>query len=234
MVAQDLINLSAKALGALKPGQSLNADELADGLLFLNLLIDSSNTSKANIYCESVAQYPTAANTQSYTIGPGGVWNTTRPQRIVQANMLLPSSPTVRKPLDIWGRKRWGAVRLQQVYTYPAALYCDYNDPLATIYFVPIPDAVYQIELYMWQLNAALASLSTTISVPPGYEEFWQYNLAERIAATLEVEIPAKVTELARQSRANIMRMNLKSPQVRSDYASREPSGFNYFSGEPA
>lgn len=234
----DLLNDCGKALGALKAGQQLNADELGDGLNAFNRLVGASNTSKANIFTETMALYNTAPNQQSYTYGITGEWAATRPQRIVGANFLLPSSPTIRRKLAIWDRAKWESFSFQAIYTYPEGLYCDYAFPLATVYFRPIPDAIYQIETYVWALNAPAASLDTDISAPPGYEDFWLYNLAERVPRLFGLDtVPPDVAELARRSRMAIARMNLKSPRISSADAGAgraHPDGFNYFSGEPA
>lgn len=233
---RDVINDAAKALGVAAPGQSLNADELNDCLNTFNRLIDSSNTSKSNIFTEEIATYQTAPNKQIYTIGPTGDWAADRPPRITHANFFFPTSPTIRRPFAIWDAKRWMSLRFQPIFTYPQALYCDYAAPLAKIYFHPIPDAVYTIELCTWQLNARLPNLDAQIQYPPGYEDYWLYNLAERIARPLGMQVPPDVADQARRARVAIQRMNLKSPRISSaDFGTRgeRPGGFNYFSGEP-
>jgi hypothetical protein len=239
MLVQDLVTSALEATGHSKaPGRGPSGSQLARGLLTFNRMVDASNTSKALIFTEAINTFTTVANQQSYTWGPGGNWNAVRPQKIVQGNLLLPTSPVVRRPIGIKDRAWWGNVRLQQIYTYPEALYCDYANPQANCYLHPIPDAVYTVEFYAWLLNAAAASLTAQIYYPPGYEEFWLYNLAERLAIAQNLPVPPDVKDMARRSRAAVQRMNLKSPRTGSaDYGmggAGGGSGFNWMSGLPS
>src|ERR1035441_10351444 len=103
----------------------------------------------------------------------GGSYLSSNDMRITQANFLMPTSPTTRRPMKIWTRKQWADISLQAIYTYPDGMYCDNaNKALdgtagaANVYLEPIPDGAYLIETFSWQANVAPAALTTAIAFP--------------------------------------------------------------------
>ncbi len=230
------------------PGRGPSASELGEIVEILNSLMDSLNTKRGNIFTVASTKWPTQASRQSYTIGkdPTGNsiadWDGARPQRIERANLLLPTSPTVRRPLKIWNDKEWAAIRLQEVYTYPEGLYNDGAYPLSTIYFKPIPDGAYQIELFTWQALGGFVSLEDSVVFPPGYQRMLEYNLAVELIPRYPVQ--SKLTPIQQQlviataakSKADVQGMNTASPKIgTADVGTgRTRGGFNWASGEAA
>src|SRR5262245_27429027 len=90
----DLAYAALRKAGVLAaPGRGYSANELADTLAELSRFMGGLNTSRANFFTVRIDQYPTEANKQAYTLGPGGDWDGARPQKIVNANLLLPTDP---------------------------------------------------------------------------------------------------------------------------------------------
>src|ERR1035438_6630634 len=105
--AQSVVEAAAILLGKIRPGQGLNTSELKDGFLWLCRMIASANANRANIFCEAINQYPTITGQQNYTLGANGIWNGARPMRITRANLLLPTSPTIRRHIEILTAAQW-------------------------------------------------------------------------------------------------------------------------------
>jgi hypothetical protein len=243
MLASDHINMALQAIGHLKAaGRTASPSELTRGLQVFANMVDTSNTSRANIFCEVENQFPTVANQQTYSWGTGGTWNAPRPLRVTQANLILPTSPVIRRPMAIWDRSEWAGIILQGIYTWPQGMYLDYAQtaldsitPAANVYLEPIPDGVYQIETYSWQANVAPATLATAIAFPAGYNEFWLYGLAMRLAPMHGLEVPQSVLDSYRRAQQGIARINAAKacPRLATD-AALDTSGnglYNWLTG---
>jgi hypothetical protein len=243
MLASDCINMALQSLGYLqRAGVVANPSELARGLQVFANMVDTSNTSRANIFCEVENQFPTVNQQQTYSWGTGGTWNAPRPLRVTQANLILPTSPVIRRPMAIWDRSQWAGIVLQGIYTWPDGMYCDYAEtsldgktPAANVYLEPIPDGVYQVETYSWQANVAPATLATPIAFPPGYQEFWIGGLAIRLASMHRLPVPQSVLDTYREARQGIARINAAQacPRLATD-AALDTSGnglYNWLTG---
>lgn len=216
--AQQLVNSAMEVIGRLGPGRTPGASESGVGLLYLNRLIDASNINRGNIYSLQLDTYTLVAGTQAYTIGATGVFVAPRPIRIEIANVLLTSgSSVVRRKLNLLNDYQWAAKQFLTASGLPEDLYNDADYPLSTYKFYPIPSQAYQFETYTWQQFGALASLATTISVTPGYEEYWIYSLAARLASVFGVVMPDDAKEILIAARAAVMSLNCISPRMRSD-----------------
>jgi hypothetical protein len=244
MQVQDAINLALMAIGHLqRAGVSANSSELARGLVLFNNIVDTSNTSRSLIFTECQNVFNCANQQQTYSWGTGGTWNAPRPQRVTQANLLLPTSPVIRRPMAIWERREWGSIALQQIYTYPEGLYCDYanvakdgTQGAVTIYLEPIPDSNYQVETYSWQANAQAASIATAILFPPGYQEWFICSLAIRLAPMHDLLVPQSVLDTFRRAEQGIERMATAEacPLLDTDAALQSGHGlYNWMTGLP-
>ena len=234
--ASDLISTALNLAGRLGVGNKMAPAEGKACLDMLNRMIGSWNTSPLNIFTNRMDLWNTAVDKQDYTLGPGGFWDGPRPAKIVTANLLLPTGSIppqkVRRHLDLWSDQDWADIRYQAVYTYPEGLYNDGNAPLSTIYFRPIPDAVYQIELFTWQAVPKFLTVDDECLLPDGYEDAIVNNLAVRAAALWQLPISPDVRNQAVLSLAAIQSLNASAPRLKTDPELREAEGwYNYLSG---
>ncbi len=238
-----------KAGVTLAPGRSPSADQTQEAIDEENRMIGSWNCAPLMILGPRIDLWSTIANQQSYTIGrdPSGTlaadWDGERPQKITRANLLLPTATDpiekVRRPLRIWTKDQWAAIVFQAVYTYPEGLFHLFNDPdntpFSRVYFRPIPDAVYQVELFTWQTIPAFTSPNDAVLLPPGYEDAIVNNLAVRLASfpwTVQVPMNPQVRVDALNSLALIQQMNAVPPPLKSDAALLKGGGwYNYLTG---
>jgi len=246
MLVQDFVNMALQALGVVSAaGRLASASEQTRGLTVFQNMVDTSNTSRAMIFCEVINQFPTVANQQTYSWGMGGTWDALRPAKITQANLLLPTSPVIRRHMAVWSRQQWASIVLQDIYTYPEGLYCDYADwglddtpNAANIYLAPIPASAYTIETYSWQANALPTASTQSIAFPPGYQEYWLYGLALRLQPMHKdrcPEVPAAVLDGYKRASLGIARLNAAAscPRLGTDPAlgGIHGSWYNYLTG---
>jgi hypothetical protein len=174
-------------------------------------------------YATLQRNFSLVANTQSYTIGSGGVINVTRPIDITQA--FVRDANGNDHPLTIVTREVWNGIGLKTTTSeYPNTLFYDSTYPLGVIYVWPVPTAVRTV-FYDSVLNQVTASTGTvSISMPPGYERTFVSNLALELMANgfpcllNEVQLAA-LTKAASDGMANIKRANLKETLAACDDA---------------
>lgn len=238
-----------KAGVTLTPGRKQGPSQIADALAEEQRMLAGWNLNPLVIYGERIDLYDTVSRQQSYTIGvdPTGTltpdWEGERPQKIIRANLLLPtaSDPITksRRRIAIMESRDWMRVRYQAVYTYPAGLFPLFNDPQKTpfmrIYFHPIPDAVYQIEVMSWQKIQRFLTPDDAVLLPDGYEDAIVNNLAVRLASypwTFQRKMDPQVKLDALMGLALIQQMNATPPRADLDELKSSRHGwYNYLNG---
>jgi hypothetical protein len=140
MTGQALINLALSTLGAIQSGDSGSTEELADGLVHLNLLIGSLNAEGLTI--PSVTRTQVALDgSASYTLG-------TRPMKIKAAAVV--QTGTFNFPLEIATPARWAATMDRSTEAdYADLLFYQFGHAAATgtLYLAPPPAADAVLEL---------------------------------------------------------------------------------------
>jgi hypothetical protein len=187
--------------------QTLTNDETSDCLRKLNDVIENWSTQKLAVFGQANQTFSTAAGTASYTIGPGGVWNTARPVRIQEPGYTTiqgSSFPVVsinQADYNLIGDKT-------QTQEYPE-VYLFVNDaPLATVTLWPVPNAISPITLSIDRVLTQAATAATVLTFPPGYVDAFVNNLAVRLAPIFGKQASQDVKDAARDSFAQVKRAN--------------------------
>ena len=176
---RDLLRASLLDLGAIASGEAMTADEAADGLRSVNLLLESWRLESLLVWAIDTVTKVMDGST-SYTIGPGGQINTTRPVALAHAGQRLAgTSPTVEYPLGVLSDEEYESLMLKGLTSSIARwVYLDRAFPLATLVTWPVLPAGDTLALYVRHPLTAFASLDTTVALPPGYERALQKCLA--------------------------------------------------------
>ena len=213
--AQTIINGALRSLQVLSSGQSPTANETADALEALNQMLES--WSLESLYVYHWPQESFALNgSQSYTIGSGGDFNTTRPTTIRNAFI---RSGTTDYPLHIiQDRGGYDRITEKAITSIPEMLYYEADYPLGKIHLYPVGDATNTLFITtQLQPLKSFASETDTVDLPPGYERALKFNLAVDIAPEFEASITTEIASGAMKSMAAIKRMNSKAPVMRYD-----------------
>ena len=91
---------------------------------------------------------------------------------------------------------------------YPQFIYFDRAYPIGKLYIWPVLQNDVELHLCTEKQLSGFAGLTTALSMPPGYEEFFTYNLAVRIAPSYGVSASADVKQIAIESKRNLKRTN--------------------------
>ena len=164
----DLIHSSFRLIGAIAAGEILETNELADAFVSLNQMIASWNTEGLSLVGRQ-RLLVALSSTNTYALS-------TMPVKIESASV---SSSGVDCPLDIVDSVGWEAVPEKGMLSaIIKKLYCDYQYPNSTVYIWPTPRLGGTLELWIYALINQFADTSSTIDLPPGYEQAIRYNFA--------------------------------------------------------
>lgn len=228
--ATDIVRDALKLLGVLAAGESLGANDSADGLRSLNLLLGTWANERLLVHGTRRATYTLTASLSPHTIGTGGTFNTTRPNRIDRAGIIA-AGLTEERPLRILTDAQYAEIGNKAETTQtPDSLWVEETFPTSKLWLWPVPTTAATLVLYTWSRISAFAA-SDTVSLPDGYEDALIHALAMRIAPMYGVEPSALLVSNANIAVAAIQRTN--SPEVVSqiDSALVSRGGFDITTG---
>jgi hypothetical protein len=202
--AQTLITRALYDLGVNSLGTGPDAFQGTDGLARLNVLVDSWATQTRISSFVSRNVFSLTSTVGSYTLGPGGAFNTPIvPVTLEGAGIIFnSSSPGVERPRGVLTSDAYQAIPIKSLTsTYFTDVYYQrtYTAGLGLITLWPMPiDATTQITLYWRDLLAGFADLTTLYTLPNGYERALEYNLAVELIPEYEVPDATSVKVYAR------------------------------------
>lgn len=205
-----------RLIGAIDPGEELTASEAADGLELLNELLES--LSNEGLACYQILQenFTLVAGTASYTIGSGATFNTTRPLNVLSG--FIRNSSVDYSPLRILTREEYDRIPLKTTQFLPDSLLYTPSVANGVITLYGVPDQAYTLYINSQKQLQSFAALTTPIVLPPGYKRMLRYNLAPEIAPEYNRKVSDTVLAIARESKANIKRLNSRTPKLRLDH----------------
>lgn len=180
MTGQELINAAGRLLGELRGDRSFGATESAQLLVSLNAMIAAWSQEQFAVH-QITRESLTLTGAASYTMGPSGNLNTTRPIRIVSAETLAAAG--VRMPARVVTSEEWASKLIDDAMTgtFVHMVYPDYGNPQCTLRVNPVPSGG-SLLLHSLKPLGSLATLGTAVDFPSGYEEALIHNFALKIA----------------------------------------------------
>lgn len=197
-----IVKRAMQIAGILTKNEEPSADESVDGLASLNDMISSWANDTMLIYSRTWENFTLSGGVSSYTIGTGGVFNTTRPVQIIEAHTR--DSNVKYDDLVIVSNVDYN--RLVDTYTgegFPEYLNFDGAYPLGTIRLFPTPSAALTLSLLTEKPITAL-TLDGTVSLPAGWERALKYNLAMEISGEYGQQLDAVSMKIANDSLVSI------------------------------
>jgi hypothetical protein len=212
MTGLDFITRSMILAGILGQGETPSPEDVDCAQGLLNDMFDSWNTERLNIYVVTNRLWALRAGVGTYFIGPatsGPVdFDTPSITMIQNANIVYAG---IRLPLDLATSVQWAAItELTNQALVPNKLYCDYQFPIASLNLNPIPQTAVALELFTWQILAAVTDLTLDFAFPTGYLEPLQYNFIVRLvpAFTNGQEATQSQIQIALDSKARLRQLN--------------------------
>lgn len=232
MTPRDVIETSLRLIGVLASGETASDSEANDAFNSMNRMIKNWSIEGFLVFKVVRESFALVINQQSYTMGTGGSFNTSRPTQILYAGTV---QNDVELPVAIYNPQLWSQITLKSTQsTIPEVIYPEGTYPLETINVWPIPSGASDLILYSLKELSQFTSLSEEISLPPGYEDAITYNLAKRLAPEYGKPLRNDVAMEAAELKTNLKRKNTRASYMRSDAFGlnefRKP--FNYLTGD--
>lgn len=209
---QGLIESALKEIGVLASGETGTAADFSDGFVRLNRYLDRLATENLTIYSITRTTATLTASQASFTVGTGGNINIMRPVKIERVNFIDTSlDPDTEFQLPpLLTELQYESITLKALTAvYPQAAYWNPTYPLGTLIPWPIPTSATLLwAIYAWTAVPQFAALSTTVSLPPAYEEALVMNLALLLCPAYEKQPHPLLVDVARSSMAALKRAN--------------------------
>ena len=176
-------------------------------------MVDQWSTERMLVFAMVRATWAIVSGTGSYTVGAGGAVNIPRPVYI-DAVAFQDTSPTLTTEYKLsfyTDAAREGTVLKTLTSPFPTSWYYDPFFPLGTLVLWPTPTSTtLQGVIYYPQAVARFPLLTTTVSMPPGYEELLVTNLAIVLAASYSRQVDPSLRERAVNAKALVKRSNTR------------------------
>lgn len=209
MIVREMIAGALRLLGVYGAGETPADEDLNDGLLALNEMLNAWNAEHLSVYMIYNALLPLTAGTRWNTIGPGGTFDTFRPVKIETAGIVQANG--VRSDLKIDTSAEFAAIPEKTVQgKLPLRLYCNDDYPLALITTWPIPSENCSLDLSWWRPLPDELGLDDPLDVPPAYSRALRYNLAVMLSSEYGKGQPldSTIAGIAQQAKQQIMALN--------------------------
>jgi len=207
--AIQLIESAALKIGAISTGESITADEASDCLDILNSMLDYWAIDKAMVFQIVQNTHSWLGGQATRTIGPTGAQITaTRPIKIEDGSFFRVNE--IDYPFVILrNRASYDTIvsKTDQT-TYPDSIYYEPSYPNGKLYVYPVPTDTITLYLNSWQVLQNFTSLTTSLSLPPGYQWMIEHNLSVALEPVFTVPVSSSVRSEAMRSMAMIKRIN--------------------------
>ncbi|AOJ99926.1 hypothetical protein [Burkholderia vietnamiensis] len=232
----DLGTLSLKDIGALGIGQSISPDDTADMLATANMMLGEWQGERLSVYhlVETVIQ---STGAQSYTVGPGGNFNTPAwPFKInaAYARLNAGSPNPIDYPVKIIGaREDYARIALKSLVSFPSYAFYDSTFPLGNLFMFPVPNSSFELHIVTLEALPQFVTPADDINLPPEYMAAIRYNLAIWLCGSYQLDPPRMVEKLAGSTKRVIKRMNLQIQSMSMPRGLATKQRYNIYSDRP-
>lgn len=229
MKVRDLIYPTLRLVGALASGETPSSADAEDAKAALNSMLGLWSIDGLVIYAITTEDFPLVASQQSYTIGTGGNFNTTRPIKILNAGLV---DGGIEQPIEIINNQQWAAIQAKTTTSSsPSKLYLETSFPLAIIKLWPGPDVVKTLRLYSMKPLTEFVNLTDEVNLPPGYAELIKYNLYLRLAPEYGKQIDPSIEARAIEAKIAVERQSSRELLTSTGLTEFVPHSYNIYSG---
>lgn len=223
--AIELINSALRLATVLASGETPTADEATDALKALNDLLENWSTERLSVWQRENQVFALTSGTATYSIGPAGTFNTTRPVRVSNSFVRCLGTDF---PVAVWGLAEYDATPVKTIGGIPERMVYVNDLPLGSITLYPVPSQAMDLHLSTDRVLTTPLALATTLAYPPGYERALRYALAINLASEYGVELSPTVHAIAKDSKGDIKRANKVRVLAAYDPALQSP-GYAYW-----
>lgn len=171
--------------GILETGETATSDEANDALNVLNDIIEQWTTGTLSVWETLDSTFTTVPAQSSYTWGVGGNFNAARPVRVNAAYCVING---VSFPIEVIGQEEYDRISVKGQTDNIILRLVYVNDmPLGRVILWPVPNAAVSLVINSDTVLDSVATLSSTITYPPGGSKALRYQLAVELSAEFGV-----------------------------------------------
>ncbi len=205
----DRITRALRLLNEIESGEDPTDDELADGLVALNGMLDSWRNDNLLAYAKQQETVTLATGDSGYSIGPSGDLVTTRPVAILEAWI---REDNIDYPVTLMNEADYAAIPDKTTRSnWPDRLLFRPLMPNAVVLVYPVPDAPRSLVLVTQVVVGQYAAVTDTVTLPPGWEAAIDFNLAIELAPEFQARVSDTVRRRATETLAGIKRANVQA-----------------------
>jgi hypothetical protein len=215
--ARDICTAALKITGVLAAGQTAQAEDINDAFDTLRRMLGMWQSRRWLVPALAELSFA-ATGDATYSIGPGGLLNVLRPDRIDDAfvRLLGTSGPHfIDYPLQMLdSREDYNAISFKGMASFPQCIFYQPTSPVGTLYVWPVPSAQYEIHVFFKAVLSNLVTLDALLTLPAEYEEAILYNLVGRLCLSYRVPMEPAVASLAAAGLNTVRMANARVPQL--------------------
>lgn len=203
-----IINDALKEICVLSEGETASADMADDALRALNRIMEVLSNESSFAYTSPETTFNLTGQA-SFTIGPTGDSVGLRPIKIDSATVLLNN---VTYPVEVIDVNQWDSIQ-NKTTTGTKAEFIYYEGNMTNGIVYVYPKSTCTLKFRQTDLVNTFATISTALSMPPGYEEYLIKALAINISPQYTSAKLSPVTVKAAKDAFNALRgTNILSP----------------------
>ena len=234
---QDMLSLCLQDAGIIGLGQQATPQDSTNALARLNWMLAGWRHQRWLCF-NLVNMSLTSTGAQTYTVGPGGNFDTTvyqRPDRLEFAyfRQLVPSGSTQTDyPLEIltsW--EDYNRIGLKNLGTFPTSVFYSTDFPLGTLYPWPIPQAnIYALFITVKQQLTAALTFTDDLNLPEEYFNAIHWNLTVILRSAYDLPPKPGDVAFAKDSLNIIRRTNSQIARLQMPKELLRPGIYNPYS----
>lgn len=187
--------------------QTPQANDLQLALRILNRMLDTWANDNLMVYASETQSFIMSAGVASYSTS----LLSARPVSIAAMRVRISN---IDYPVTFIDLDAWNAIPFKQAASIPTNCYYDPTYPNGTMNFYPTPQAAYTCYVDTRDTFSGL-TLSTTLSLPPGYEGAIVDNLAVLLYPSFRNgDVPRDLRAAATESKAALKRTNYQPMEM--------------------
>lgn len=230
---QQYIQDACEEIGVGNPGDVLSANDVQMGLRVLSRMLNAWAADELTIAVTDSVSYTVTAGTATVTIGPTGNIARQRPIVIDQINYVIPgTNPAVEVVMGQMSNQQFENLTIKGLRSsYATEWYYQTSLTSAngTLTLWPVPSQNLQLNLY---IDSAVPydslALTTTLTLPPGYQDAIHYDLAYRLCGPFGRPIPDGLPQLRQNALLVMKRVNIEPALLNVDSALMPTGGGAY------
>lgn len=206
----DIVSGALRLITSLSPGEPIPGEEASNGLTVLNEMLAGFSMEWGLIDNNTIEFFPLTVGQVSYTMGPGGNFNTVRADTISN-QWLYDTIAGINYPITQLADNQYRDIPLNTIQSIPKAIYYDAQYPLGVLYIYPTAGlSTYNLYLESIKPIMQFTTLATVMNLPGEYFKALKLLLADELAPEYGFEITGKLAQNIENARNLLKARNFK------------------------